>query len=95
MYGDRVNTNFQGKKVPKDHVSYKFISLIMLDSVTRVNKKHYQQTLLEECKYVIRKNKMENLINNDLSLSSSDENDNESDASDNESHNESDNESDK
>ena len=51
----------------------------MLDSVIRVNKKYYPQTLLEECKYVTRKNKMENLINNDLSLSSSDESNNESD----------------
>ena len=41
----------------------------MLDSVIRVIKKDYPQTLLEECKYVIRKNKMENLINNDLSSS--------------------------
>ena len=24
MYGDRVNTNFQGKKVPKENASYKF-----------------------------------------------------------------------
>ena len=38
----------------------------MLDSVIRVNKKYYPQTLLGECKYIIRKNKMENLINNDL-----------------------------
>ena len=38
----------------------------MLDSVFRVNKKYYPQTLSEECKYVIRKSKMENLINNDL-----------------------------
>ena len=97
MYGDRVNTNFQGKKVPKENASYKCISLIMLASVIRVNKKYYPQTLLEECKYVVRKNKMENLINNDLSLSSSDESDNESenesDESDNESDNECDNES--
>ena len=49
----------------------------MLDSVIRVNKKYYPQALLEECKYVIRKNKMENLNNNDLNLSSSDESDNE------------------
>ena len=41
MYGDRVNTNFQGKKVPKENASYKCLSLIMLDSVIRVNKKHY------------------------------------------------------
>ena len=62
MYEDRVNTNFQGKKVPKENASYKCLSLIMLDSVIRVNKKYYPQTLLEECKYVIRKNKRENLL---------------------------------
>ena len=49
----------------------------MSDSVIRANKKYYPRTLLEECKYVIRKNKMENLINDDLS--SSHESDNESD----------------
>ena len=51
----------------------------MLDSVIRVNKKYYPQILLEECKYVIRKNKMENLVNEDLYLSSTDESDNETD----------------
>ena len=60
----------------------------MLDSFIRVNKKYYPQTLLEECKYVMRKNKMENLTNNDLDLSSSDN------ETDNESDNESDNETD-
>ena len=73
MYGNRVNTNFQGKKVPKENALYKCLLLIMLDSVIRANKKLYPQTLLEECKYVIRKNKMENFISNDLNLSSSDE----------------------
>ena len=64
----------------------------MLDSVIRVNKKYYPQTLLEECKYVIRKNKLENFINDDLDLSSSDESDNESNnKSDNESDSETDN----
>ena len=85
MYEDRMNTNFQDKKVPKENASYKCLSLIMLDSGIKVNKKYYPQILLEECKYVIRKNKMENLINDDLDLSSCDE-------SDNESYNESDNE---
>ena len=93
IYGDRVNTNFQGQKVPKENASYKCTSLIMLDSVIRINKKYYPQTLLEECKHVIRKNKLENLINHDLTLSSSDESDNESDEVDNESDNESVNES--
>ena len=69
----------QGKKGPKENASYKCLSLIILDSVNRVNKKYYSQTLLEKCKYVIRKNKMENLINDYLDPSSSDESDNESD----------------
>ena len=56
-----------------------------------VNKKYYPQTLLERCKYAVRKNKMENLINDDLDLSSSDQSDNESDnEADNESNSESD-----
>ena len=70
-YGDKINTNFRGKKVPKENVSYNCLSLIM--SVIRVNKKYYPQTLLEEYKYILRKNKMENLINDDLDLSSSDD----------------------
>ena len=63
----------------------------MLDSVIRVSKNYYPQTLLEECKYEIKKTKMENLINGDLDLSSSDESDYESE---NEIDNESDNKSD-
>ena len=51
----------------------------MLDSVIRVSKKHYPQILLKECKYEIEKTKIENLINDDLDLQSSDnETDNES-----------------
>ena len=87
MYEDRVNTNFQGKEVPKEDASYKRLSLIVLESVVRVNKKYYRQTLLEERKYVIKRNKMENIINDDLDLCSSDnetdnESDNESDSDD-------------
>ena len=90
-YGDKINTSFQGKKIPKEDASYKCLSLIMLVSVIRVNKKYYPQTLLEECKYEIKNNEMENLINDDLDPSSSDESDNESENRfDNESKNESD-----
>ena len=51
----------------------------MSDSVIRGNKKYYPDTLLEECKHEIEKNKMENFINDDLDPSSSDENNSESD----------------
>ena len=73
-------------KKPKENTPYKSLSLIMLDSVIRVNKMYYPQTLLEECKYEI-KNKMGKLISGDLNPSSSD---NETDSdSDNETDNES------
>ena len=65
----------------------------MLDSVFKVKKNYYPQTLLEECKYEIKKTKIENLINDELEASLSD-NETESDSG-NESDNENDNESEK
>ena len=62
----------------------------MLDSVIKVNKKYYPQTLLEECKYNIKKNKMENRVDDDFESSSSDESDSEPDS---ESHSDPDNDS--
>ena len=59
----------------------------MPDSIIKINKKYDPQTLLEERKYLIKRNKMEN---DELDLSSYDnESDNESD---NEYNDESDNE---
>ena len=63
----------------------------MLNSVIRTNRKYCPQTFFEECKYEIKKNKMENLNDDDLDPSSSDESD---DGSDSESDNESDDGSD-
>ena len=64
----------------------------MLDSVDKVKKKYYSQTLLEECKYEIKKTKMENLISDELEPSSSDDETDSETESDNESNNESVNE---
>ena len=80
MYDNRVNTNFHGKEVPKVDASYKCLSLIMLDSVVKVGKKYYPQVFLEECKYIKRKNKLNytnymKYINDDMEITSSDEND--------------------
>ena len=63
--------------MPKERESYECLSLIMLESVIK-RKKYYPQTLLEECKYEIKKQKkMENLIDDDFDPGSSDEFDNE------------------
>ena len=76
-----MTTNFQDQEIPKENASCKYLSLIMLDSVIKLNKKYHPQTLLEECKYEIKMNELENFINDDLDLSSKDnETDNEYDS---------------
>ena len=63
LYGDKINTNFHGKKMPKENESYKCLSLIMLESVIKgQNKKYYPQTLLKECKYEIKRRKSRTLL---------------------------------
>ena len=63
----------------KEEAACKCLSVIMLDSVIKVMKKYYPQTLLEECKYKPKKIKMTNLIDVDLEKSSSNESGSESD----------------
>ena len=64
--------------MPKEKAPFKSLSIIMLDSVIKAKKKHYPQTLLQQCKYESKKIKMKNLIDDDLAKSSSDESDNDS-----------------
>ena len=52
----------------------------MLDSVVKAKEKGYPQTVLEECKYEPKKTKMENLTDDDLKKSSSDQSDNKADS---------------
>ena len=56
IYAGSLITNFHNRKVPKEKASYKWLSIIMLDSVVKANKRYYTQKFLEECKYVEQKN---------------------------------------
>ena len=66
IYADNIITNFHNKKMPKEKAPCKCISIILTDSVIKTNKKYYPQTLLEECKYIQEKIKIENYIDEDL-----------------------------
>ena len=57
--------------IPKEKAPCKCLSIIMLDSVIKSNKKYYPQTLLEECKYIQEKIKIENHIDEDFKKSES------------------------
>ena len=66
IYVDSIVTNFHNKKMPKEKSQCKCLSIIILDSVIKANKKYYPQTFLEECKYIQEKIKIENYIDGDL-----------------------------
>ena len=67
-----IITNFHNKKMPQEKVPCKCLSIVMLDSVIKANKKYYLQALLEEYKYVQEKIKTENYIDEDLKKRESD-----------------------
>ena len=71
-YAGSIITNFHNKKMPKEKAPCKCLSIIMIDSVIKANKKYYPQTFLEECKYIQEKIKLENYINEGLEDSESD-----------------------
>ena len=71
IYVDCMITNFHNKKIPKGKTPCKCLSIIMLSSCIKANKKYYPETLLEECKYEQEKIKIENLIDDDLEKSES------------------------
>ena len=49
-YKDSITTNFYNKKMPKEKVPCKCLSIIMLDSVIESDEKYNPQTFSEECK---------------------------------------------
>ena len=82
-YNNDIITNFhdndnKNNKLPEKNKAYKCMSLISLDSIIKINKKYYPQTLLQECVYKLINRKVENIITN-INLDSSSESDNQSD----------------
>ena len=79
IYADSIVTNFHNKKIPKEKSQCKCLSIIILDSVIKANKKYYRQTFLEECKYIQEKIRIENYIDDDLKSDSDSNEETESD----------------
>ena len=72
-YADIIITNFHNKKMPKEKVPCKCLSIIVLDSVIESDEKYYPQIFLEECKYVQEKIKFKNYIDEELDNDSNNE----------------------
>ena len=66
IYNDRVYTNFQHNKIPKDNEYYTCLFVALLDSIfVNSDKEYYPQILLQECIFAV-KNKNINTTNKDL-----------------------------
>ena len=68
-YNNDIITNFhdndnKNNKLPEKNKAYRCMSLISLDSIIKINKKYYPQTLLQECVYKLINRKVENIITN-------------------------------
>ena len=66
MYSRKINTNFHNDKIPKEGSQFISLSVILIDSVFRTDKTYYPQVFLEECKYVVKENKMPEYITDDI-----------------------------
>ena len=43
IYNNRINTNFLGNKIPEDNEYYTCLSVILLDSVVKIDNDYYPQ----------------------------------------------------
>ena len=80
IYAGSMITNFHNKKMSTEKIPCNCLSVIMLDSFIKENKKYYPQTFLEECRYVQEKIKIKNYIDEKLKIeldSDSNDDDNE------------------
>ena len=81
-YNNDSKTNFRNidnknNILPEKNKPCKCVSLVSLDSIIKINKRYYPQTLLQECVYKLINKKVENIITN-INLDSSSKSENES-----------------
>ena len=67
---NNITTNFYQKKgckkVPKEKIPHKCLSIIILDSILYAYEKYHPQIFLEECKYAEENIKTKNYIHKEL-----------------------------
>ena len=83
-YEDNITTNFYNKKgskkVPKEKIRHKCLSIIILDSALYAYEKYHPQIFLEEYKYAKENIKTENYIDKELKSESDSNSDSNSDS---------------
>ena len=74
FYNGKSNTNCNINKIPREGSQCIYLSVILIDSVFRTGKNYYPQASLEECKNVVKEQKISKDIIDDIYIfSDSDE----------------------
>ena len=73
IYNNKVYTNFQHNKIPKDNEYCACLSVILVDSIFVNSDKEYYPWISLECKYARKNKKIVNTINEDFELRESDD----------------------
>ena len=83
-YENNITTNFYNKKgskkVPKEKIPHKCLSIIILDSILYAYEKYHPQIFLKECKYAEGNIKTKNYIDKELKSESQSNSDGDSDS---------------
>ena len=83
-YENNITTNFynkkESKKVPKEKIPHKYLSIIILDSIFYAYEKYHPQIFLEESKYAKENIKTKKYIDKGLKSESDSNSDSDSDS---------------
>ena len=69
-YYGKIKTNSHDSKIPKERSQFIYLSLILIDAVIKTGKNYSLQVFLEECKNVIKEEKILKYIIDDVEFSS-------------------------
>ena len=69
-YYEKIKTNSHDSKIPKERSQFIYLSVILIDAVIKTGKDYSLQVFLEECKNVIKEEKILKYIIDDVEFSS-------------------------
>ena len=69
-YNGKIKKKIYNNKISKEGSQCIFLSVILINSIFKTGKIYYPQLFLEECKYVVKENKIPKYIIDNIEISS-------------------------
>ena len=68
-YNGKINTKFHNNEIAKENSQCTCLSVILIDSVFKIDNNYYPQVFLKECKYFVKDKKISKYITDDTEIS--------------------------